>query len=192
MAQTSKAFSSKPIRKLNIGGEQKKENWEVLNINDAPYVDHVCDAINLSRFEDETFDVVYASHILEHFDFDEAPETSSGSFLDALKEWYRVLKTSGKLLVAVPDMDEMCKLLLDKNLPLQDRITVTMFVFGGHTNKYNYHCIAFDKEMLGTALKQVGFKRIWEVEQFNLFNDSSCGGWKTYRGLSLNLIAEKE
>ncbi len=47
-------------RKLHIGGKQKTDGWEVLNAIDAPSVDHVCNANNLSQFEDNTFIELYA------------------------------------------------------------------------------------------------------------------------------------
>ena len=43
-------------------------------------------------FEDSTFDIVIASDCLEHIDDDQK----------ALKEWYRVLKKQGKLIIFVP------------------------------------------------------------------------------------------
>ena len=54
---------------------------------------------NLSKgipFEDDTFDIVYQAHVLEHFDKDVAPEI--------LKECFRVLKRNGTLRVVVPDL----------------------------------------------------------------------------------------
>ena len=67
-------------RKLHIGGEQQVAGWEILNANPAPYVDHVCNANDMSQFADGTFSEIYASHILEHLDYkDELGAT--------LKEW---------------------------------------------------------------------------------------------------------
>ena len=56
-------------RKLHIGGQVKVDGWEVFNAIDANYVDHVGNAKDLSRFIDETFAEIYASHVLEHFDY---------------------------------------------------------------------------------------------------------------------------
>ena len=55
-------------RRLHIGGTVAREGWEVLNANAAPYVDHVGNANDLSRFADNTFDAIYASHVIEHLD----------------------------------------------------------------------------------------------------------------------------
>ncbi len=49
--------------------DQKDQEQEILNVFDWPNVDHVGDAVDLSRFADATFTEVYASHgrrIVEH------------------------------------------------------------------------------------------------------------------------------
>ena len=48
-------------------------------------------------FADDTFDLVYQAHLLEHFDRQAAPEV--------LKECWRVLKKGGVLRVVVPDLE---------------------------------------------------------------------------------------
>lgn len=59
-------------------------------------VDIVGDIRDLWMFEDESVDVIVASHVLEHL-------TDAKS---ALKEWYRVLKPEGVIAIAVPDGDK--------------------------------------------------------------------------------------
>jgi predicted SAM-dependent methyltransferase len=56
-------------------------------------------------FEDNTFDVVYHSHLLEHF-----PKIKGEEFM---KECYRVLRPGGILRVAVPDLEQICRLYID-------------------------------------------------------------------------------
>ena len=59
-------------------------------------------AHNLSEgipFEDNSFDVVYHSHLIEHL-----PKSEAESFL---LECYRVLRPQGVLRVVVPDLEEM-------------------------------------------------------------------------------------
>src|ERR1700761_9647650 len=102
-------------RKLHIGGQVRKEGWEILDINPGPSVDHVSDAGNLGLFPNDTFAEVYASHVLEHFDY-------TGSLMAALKEWIRVMVPGGKLYVSVPDLDVLARLFLDReSLSYQDR-----------------------------------------------------------------------
>lgn len=51
------------------------------------------DALDLYWFKDDVLDFVYSSHLLEDFDDTEA----------ALREWLRVLKVGGNLIILCPD-----------------------------------------------------------------------------------------
>jgi len=83
-------------RKLEIGpGAQRIAGFETLNITGGRQVDYVADATHKLPFPDNTFEVVYASHILEHVAWFQAQET--------LNEWARVLRPGGALEVWVPD-----------------------------------------------------------------------------------------
>lgn len=82
-------------RLLNIGGKRPAEGWEALNAVAAPYVDHVCNANDLSQFPDAMFSEIYASHIAEHQDY-------MGELLDTLKEWNRAASfTSARRLLNI-------------------------------------------------------------------------------------------
>ena len=113
-------------RKLHIGGKVRRPGWEILNVVPGPDVDHVGDAIDLSRFADGSFAEVYASHVLEHFDY-------NGPLLKALKEWRRVLVPGGVLRVSVPDLDVLAHLLLQRHrLDVNQRFQIMRMMFGGH------------------------------------------------------------
>jgi len=64
------------------------------------------DAQQLVRIEDEAFDFVYSSHTLEHV----------ADASEALRNWYRVVKPGGHLILFVPDRD-----LYEKKLTLPSR-----------------------------------------------------------------------
>lgn len=62
-------------------------------------------------FPDNSFDVVYHSHILEHFSKSQAPLF--------LKECYRVLRPQGTIRIAVPDLEQITRsyiFALEQNL----------------------------------------------------------------------------
>lgn len=176
---------TEPTRRLHIGGTIRVPGWEVLNANPAPYVDHVCNAKDLSQFADGTFSVIYASHVLEHFDYvDELHAT--------LTEWNRVLIPGGKLLASVPDLDILCRLMLEKDkLDPNVRFTVMRMMFGGHVDQYDYHSVGLNEEFLAFFLLKSGFMNIRRVKSFDIFDDTS----KTALfgiPISLNVIAEKK
>src|SRR4051794_6082292 len=47
----------------------------------SPYVDHCCSIDKLHEFADDTADLIYASHVLEHFGRHEVS--------NVLREWYQ-------------------------------------------------------------------------------------------------------
>ena len=169
-------------RKLHIGGKVRADGWEVLDALPGPHVDHVCNARDLSRFEDGAFQALYASHVVEHFDYKDELQA-------ALTEWARVLKPGGKLYVSVPDLDVLAGLLLDKErLGVEDRFMVMRMIFGGHMDEYDYHVAGLNEEFLTVFLRTAGFVNITRVEDFGLFQDTSCMRFKG-TPISLNLTA---
>ena len=172
------------IRKLHIGGKVFHPEWEVLNAVPAKSVDHVGDAKNLSRFGDEIFSEIYASHVLEHFDYVSELDT-------VLKEWARVLQPGGKLYISVPDMDKLANLFLMKDkLNLQERFHVMRMMFGGQTSAYDYHKVGFNREILETFLIKAWFINLRVVDDFGIFKDTST---MKFHGvpISINIMAEK-
>lgn len=95
-----------PNRKLEIGpGEQRIAGFETLNIVDSPATDYILDAASKLPFEDGTFDVVYASHILEHIPWYQTTQV--------LSEWARIIKKGGWLEVWVPDGLKIAKAFVE-------------------------------------------------------------------------------
>lgn len=171
-------------RRLHIGGTTKSDGWEVLNANAAPYVDHVCNANDLSQFADNTFIEIYASHVVEHLDYIRELE-------DTLREWNRVLVPGGRIFISVPDLDVLAELILGKNkLTVNERFFVMRMIFGGHVDKYDYHVVGLNEEFLTGFLNASGYSNIRRVREFGLFNDTSSMSFKGV-AISLNMIAEK-
>ena len=170
-------------RKLHIGGQLRAPGWEVLNAMPADYVDHLGNAIDLSKFPDGTFSEIYASHIAEHFDF-------TGQIQSALREWHRVLEPGGVLSISVPDLDTVARLFIDKKRFTVGERFVLMMMFGAHEDKYDYHLVGLNEEFLIGFLRDAGFSAFERVQGFGIFEDTSAqavGG----ELISLNLRAWK-
>lgn len=171
-------------RRLHIGGKQRSDAWEILNVNPAPLVDHVCNANNLSRFANEAFSAIYASHVVEHFDYKEELKI-------ALTEWRRVLEPGGQVFISVPDLDVLARLLVAKaGMTFDERFFVMRMLFGGHTDAHDYHLTGLNEEFLTQFLRDAGFTNIRRVSEFGLFDDASSHEFNGVR-VSLNMIAEK-
>jgi predicted SAM-dependent methyltransferase len=173
-------------RRLHIGGEVKSDGWEVLNANPASYVDHVCNAKDLSQFADNTFIEIYASHVVEHLDYKD-------ELLATLNEWNRVLVPGGKLYISVPDMDALTQLFVEKSkLTADERFFVMQMIFGGHVDKYDYHVVGLNAEFLAGYLNASGYVNLGIVKEsgFGIFSDTSSLLFKGVL-ISLNMTAEK-
>ena len=169
--------------KLHIGGKQKKEGWKILNIQKSDNVDFVGDITNLDQFKENSIDEIYASHVLEHVNQNDIENTLIGI--------YRILSNKGKFYVSVPDLDILCKMFLDPNSSLDIKWHTMRMMFGGQTDKYDFHYFGWNFEFLNEYLTTAGFKKIERVKSFSIFNDTS--DFAPYNGvpISLNVIAYK-
>lgn len=171
-------------RRLNIGGEKPHPDWELFNIQHGEGVDHVGNAQDLSRFDDETFDEIYASHVLEHFDY-------NGPLQKALKEWHRVLKPGGKVYISVPDMEVLCRLFMSRSSSTpKESFQIMRMMFGAHTDQHDYHYTGLSPDILKHFLAEAGFTNAKRVKEFGIFKDTSILQYNgTY--ISLNVIVTK-
>jgi len=155
------------LRRLHIGGAQAREGWEVLDVREAAHVDHVGDALDLSRFADGTFAEIYASHVLEHFDYVEGLPR-------VLAEWFRVLAPGGVLRLSVPDIDILAHLLLQRHvLDVNQRFQVMRMIFGGQTHAHDHHRVGLNQDFMAAYLSRAGFVNLQRVSRHGLFPDTS-------------------
>ena len=95
------------MRYVNLGcGSRYHPDWVNIDIVPCGQDILVHDVIEGIPLPDANCDVVYHSNLLEHIRRAEA--------LPFMKECYRVLKAGGILRVAVPDLERVCKLYLEK------------------------------------------------------------------------------
>lgn len=96
----------KTRRKLEIGpGPRRLEGFETLNIRAGRHVDYICDAAKRLPLPDERFELVYASHVLEHIPWYQTEHV--------LREWTRILQPGGILEIWVPDGEKICRAFVD-------------------------------------------------------------------------------
>ena len=94
--------------KLNLGcGDKILDgfvNVDVVESRAGKRPDVICDLHKLTPFEDESADEVMAIHVVEHF--------WRWEVLDILKEWVRVLKPGGKMILECPNLISACQAVL--------------------------------------------------------------------------------
>lgn len=183
MAKAPVADDKDTAVRLNIGGTSPKPGWKIFNILPDSAVDYVGDCIDLSQFDDNSVDEVYASHILEHLGYqEELPK--------ALGHIHRILKSGGSLRISVPDLDVLCRLYLNSERDHAASWNIVRIMYGGQTDPYDFHKIGFGWESLRRYLQRAGFKDIARAQEFGIFDDTSS---MRIQGqlISLNVEARK-
>ena len=152
--------------KLHLGcGPRFIPGYVHIDVIEYPHINIVSSVDRLPMIENESCDVVYSCHVLEHFHKKVVP--------DVLREWLRVLKVNGTLRIAVPDMKSLFKVYEKTgNLSL-----ILGPIFGRCNYLYNFHYTGFDFTTLKDVLEQVGAKDVrlydWKLTEHAEIDDYS-------------------
>ena len=143
--------------KLNLGCGWRNFGEDWIHIDGGNYSHVSSHDITKLPYNDNSVDLIYASHVFEYFDREDG--------LGVLKEWHRVLKPGGVLRIAVPDFEAIAKLYSVGKFPLKNFLgplygKMEMGMKGGETGKTIYHKTAYDFNDLKRVLEEVGFKNI--------------------------------
>lgn len=161
---------AKPVR-LNLGcGDKVLEGY--VNVDVAPSrrglrPDVLCDLHDLSVFAGDSADEILAVHVVEHF--------WRWEVLDILKEWVRVLKPGGKMILECPNLISACQTLLSdpENASAGDaRGQRSMWVFYGDPSWQDplmTHRWAYTPNSLASLMREAGLVEVrQEPAQFKL------------------------
>ena len=156
---------------LGCGWRDFGDDWVHIDGGDYDHLDH--NDITKLPHEDESVDLIYASHVLEYFDREEV--------LPILREWVRVLKRGGTLRIAVPDFEAMAIMYV------MARNTINQFKLGSFLGPLYgkmqmggqtiYHKTTYDFDGLSEVLKSVGIESVerydWKDTEHADFDDHS-------------------
>ena len=153
------------------------EGWKEIrfDIDETVNPDIIGTLTDMNSVETGSMDAVYSSHNIEHIYPHEVPI--------ALKEFYRVLKDDGIVVLTCPDLQRVCEAVVN------DKLTETLYKTpGGYPispidilygwrgplkkgNHYMAHKTGFTYSVLNNELLQAGFKMNYggQVQDWNLF-----------------------
>lgn len=175
--------------KLHLGCGSKSINGFVnVDVRELEGVNIIDNIITLEKFEINTADLIYVSHVLEH--------VGRREYMAVLHRWYDILKEGGTLRIAVPDFEAVVEHYNEhKNLE-----ALRGFLYGGQTYAQNYHYCAWDFKTLIHDLETIGFKDVkrydWRLTDHADIDDfSQCYlphmDKKNGKLMSLNVEAKK-
>jgi len=156
--------------------------FENLDTRQLQGVDHVSQAFPLP-FEDDTFDLVYSSHVLEHFTREQTQPV--------INEWVRVLKPGGILRLSVPSIENLIKIYQISG----DLNYIIGPLMGGQTYPENFHYNIFDTKSLTDYFEIAGCEAVhpWDYRRTShskFFDFSQATTWEI--PISLNLEGRKK
>lgn len=161
---------------LNVGGYSKDiplpafyQGFEhiLLDIDPKGSPDILCDARTLPKLEPNQFDAIFCSHNLEHYYPHEVPKVLSG--------FLHVLKSDGFAQIRVPDLNELMRTVVERNLDLEDilyqsaagPIMVRDVLYGYSAEiersgvDFFAHKTGFTQKSLTNALQRAGFANLF-------------------------------
>ncbi len=135
--------------KLHLGcGKRFIPGYVHIDAVEYPHIDHVSTIDNLSYIPDNSVEVIYNCHVLEHFKRRDVNRV--------LTEWLRVLKPGALLRTSVPDFAALCAIYQQS-----ERLSDVMGpLFGRQDYLYNIHYNVFDFSSLSDQLLQSGYCHI--------------------------------
>jgi predicted SAM-dependent methyltransferase len=105
--------------------------------------DVICD-VRYLPVPDQTFDIVFSSHTLEHFPWPSVDRV--------LKEWSRIIKVGGELRLVVPNLRWSARHILDDTMVPEDY----WVLYGEQDYPKNHHSVGFTPNTLGALIRSIG------------------------------------
>ncbi len=126
--------------------------------------DVVCDVRHLP-IPDQTFDIVFSSHTLEHFSWQTVDKV--------LKEWARVLKVGGELRLVVPNLHYVGERIANDTLIPSDY----WVIFGEQDYAKNFHGSGFTPRTLAGLVTSLGMFENIQVKEGDFRGEPSAENW---------------
>lgn len=139
--------------KLNLGcGREKKEGF--LNVDIVPEFqpDVLDDVTILTKINTNSADGILARDVIEHVSFLKIGPT--------LRNWCRVLKKGGKLVIQTPNIQTISQNIIERIEDIEYVKMMIRRIYGGQEYETNYHFNSFTPQILKDLLEGSGFEVI--------------------------------
>ena len=156
------------MKKINLGCGWRNfgSDWIHIDGGDYSHLDSK-DIFNLP-YEDNSIDLIYASHVIEYFNRKE--------IIPIINKWFTKLKPGGIFRVAVPNFAEIARMYAVEGYDLQKFVGLLYgkMPMGDQTI---YHKTTYDFPHLSSLLKESGFSTVnyynWKDTNHSQFDDHS-------------------
>jgi len=156
--------------KFNVGCGWRNfgDGWTHIDAGDYKHLDS--DDIYLGKYEENSADLIYASHVIEYFDREEIKKL--------LSAWKSVLKSNGVLRIAVPNFYEIASLYIKGyNDYTLDNVLGPLYGKMSMGTETIYHRTTYDYNSLKKVLEDSGFNNVrnwdWKNTSHSQFDDHS-------------------
>jgi predicted SAM-dependent methyltransferase len=161
-------LGSKLIADIGAGpvSPSMREDGEVVSfdIREDMKPDVVCD-VRYLPVPDQTFDIVFSSHTLEHFGWTSVDKV--------LKEWTRTLKVGGELRIVVPNLRYVAQRLLDDTMLPPDY----WVLYGEQDYPKNFHACGFTPKTLTALVESMGVYEDIQVKEGEIDGPPTPNAW---------------
>lgn len=145
--------------KLHLGcGPDKKVGYTNIDLNPEEKPDLVLDVTKLSsHFKCNEVDVIESYHLVEHLTY--------WSAINAICDWYRVLKVGGILIAELPNFDKcITELMKSKDYTEQNFFMAGIYgwspVIKSDNQSFQIHKWGWSPDSLSKVFTTVGFKNV--------------------------------
>lgn len=151
---------------VNLGsGNSTSQEFINVDAQILPEIHYISDITKLRMFSNNSVDMIYACHVVEHI--------PRSKLVYTLQEWRRVLKPGGIFRFAVPDFDKLIEVYTDSDKKIESIENQLM----GQDAPHHNHCSIWNKKYAEKVLTEAGFHSIktWDYKtaDHHNFNDRS-------------------
>lgn len=160
-------MTEKPVR-LHLGCFNKKiYGFTNVDVRADVNPDLIDDAFTLKTIKNESVDLIYTSHMLEH------KNRRDGQ--NAFCRYYEVLKDCGELYISVPDLQRV----FEHYIFFKDLDKLKCFLYGSQNYAEDHHLNGWDFQTLKNDLIRVGFSIVerfdrWKIDWLAGIDDYSA------------------